>query len=414
MRSGIADRVALDEVLNAVEARLEPLIERMVARYVEMIPAYRSVTEETLGEVRELNRVNIRLFIVAMRTGQGPSSEETAVILDSASKRAREGLPLSAVLSAYRLGAQILWDEVKAAAGDQDRARLVAATEIASQIMQWVDAASGVIAELYLEEFERQSSDREATRRDFLDGVARGGFTPEESRARAEALGLDPDGAMTFAVLAVQEPLEEQDLGNAYHRVRALVQRLVGPETPVVDARRGAGFVTLVGLDAQADAGFADQLRVALLSEEAETGITWCAGIGRPREGLSDLAGSHREASIALSAARAGSNPPVVLYGEVMVEELLLRERSLSRRLARTVLQPLDGSPELKQTLIEYINHGPALPAVARRLFLHPNTVSYRLSRIRELTGRDPRTPAGIAELFLALRAAQLVEGGSA
>ncbi len=409
----IVDRVALDEVLTAVEAQVEPLVERMVARYVELIPAYRSVTEDTLNEVRDLNRVNVTLFVAAMRTGQGPSPEETAVILDSASKRAREGLPLSAVLSAYRLGAQILWDEVRTAAGGQDRARLIAATEIASRLMQWVDAASGVIAELYLEEFERQSSDREATRRDFIDGVARGGFTPVESRARAEALGLDPDGPMTFAILAVQEPLEEQELGEAYSRVRALVLRVIGSETPVVDARRGAGFVALLGLDGPAGAAFADRLRLALVREEAESGIAWRAGVGRPREGLTDLAGSHREASIALSAARAGSNPPVVLYGEVMVEELLLRERSLARRLARTNLQPLDGSPELRQTLIEYINHGPSLPAVARRLFLHPNTVSYRLSRIRELTGRDPRTPAGIAELFLALRAAQLVEGGS-
>jgi DNA-binding PucR family transcriptional regulator len=93
------------------------------------------------------------------------------------------------------------------------------------------------------------------------------------------------------------------------------------------------------------------------------------------------------------------------------MEELILRERAVARRLARTILEPLDQHPDLLATLVAYMTHGPSLPAVAKRLYLHPNTVAYRLARVKELTGRDPKSPAGVAELFLALRASQLVGG---
>ncbi|HEV2685905.1 MAG TPA: helix-turn-helix domain-containing protein, partial [Actinomycetota bacterium] len=99
------------------------------------------------------------------------------------------------------------------------------------------------------------------------------------------------------------------------------------------------------------------------------------------------------------------------VYGEVLIEELILRERAVARRLARTILEPLDQHPDLLATLVAYMAHGPSLPAVAKRLYLHPNTVAYRLARVKELTGRDPKSPAGVAELFLALRASQLVGG---
>ncbi|MGZ6557857.1 MAG: PucR family transcriptional regulator, partial [Actinomycetota bacterium] len=146
-----------------------------------------------------------------------------------------------------------------------------------------------------------------------------------------------------------------------------------------------------------------------LAMQASEAGAELCAGLGRARESLTELAASHREASIALAAARAGSTSPVAVYGEVVIEELILRERAVARRLAQTILEPLNTHPDLRETLVEYMRHGPSLPAVAKRLYLHPNTVAYRLARVRELTGRDPKSPAGVAELFLALRASQLV-----
>ena len=58
------------------------------------------------------------------------------------------------------------------------------------------------------------------------------------------------------------------------------------------------------------------------------------------------------------------------------------------------VMRPLaDAGPALTETLDAYLDSGGAIEACARKLFVHPNTVRYRLKRIADFTGRDPTTP---------------------
>ena len=58
------------------------------------------------------------------------------------------------------------------------------------------------------------------------------------------------------------------------------------------------------------------------------------------------------------------------------------------------VMRPLaDAGPALTETLDAYLDSGGAIEACARKLFVHPNTVRYRLKRIADFTGRDPTMP---------------------
>jgi DNA-binding PucR family transcriptional regulator len=57
-------------------------------------------------------------------------------------------------------------------------------------------------------------------------------------------------------------------------------------------------------------------------------------------------------------------------------------------------MRPLaDAGPALGETLDAYLDSGGAIEACARKLFVHPNTVRYRLKRITDFTGRDPTLP---------------------
>jgi DNA-binding PucR family transcriptional regulator len=57
-------------------------------------------------------------------------------------------------------------------------------------------------------------------------------------------------------------------------------------------------------------------------------------------------------------------------------------------------MRPLsDAGPALVETLDAYLDSGGAIEACARKLFVHPNTVRYRLKRIADFTGRDPTVP---------------------
>jgi DNA-binding PucR family transcriptional regulator len=76
--------------------------------------------------------------------------------------------------------------------------------------------------------------------------------------------------------------------------------------------------------------------------------------------------------------------------------EDLLAERSLAgdmlakQTLVERIYRPLSAnSPELLETLSTYLDTGRSLEATARELFVHPNTVRYRLKRISEIIGWD-------------------------
>ena len=398
---------ALGEILDDLERITDDLAERMLKQYLESIPSYRALPDVTLDQIREVNRANVRGFIRSMRAGRGPTSEELTMIRESASRRAREGVPLSALLAAYRTGAQIAWAEARVLIGD-DHERLRAGLEFATAVMNWIDEASGAAAQAYLSEYEHLTSDRESSRRDFLDGLLGGELIDEEIVARGEALGLDVSAPYGVAIIAiVDHAAEEALLRSAQHRLRAMALELPNADRSLMVARADE-LVLIFPAEGGTDA-MATHMRSFVERAMASVGATMCSGLGRARESITELSGSYREASIALAAARAGSSTPLAVYGEVLIEELILRERAVARRLAHTILEPLDAHPDLRATLVEYMLHGPSLPAVAKRLYLHPNTVAYRLARVRDLTGRDPKSPAGVAELFLALRASQLV-----
>jgi hypothetical protein len=396
------------EILDRLEGMADALADRMLHRFLDSIPSYRALPEETLRQIREFTTRQIRGFIGGLRTQRKPTTNEIATIRASAELRAREGVPLSGVLAAYRAGGMLAWEEARALI-DEEPDLMPAGLEFASALMRWLDDASAAAASAYLAEYERLTADREGSRRDFIDGALGGTLAVEEILARAGALGLDPHASHTIVLLDAEPTAEaESVLRSAQHKVRALAPDVPAAERALGVARGNELVVVFPAAEGEEDeVARATQLLIERLPANVALGLR--GGVGRVRLSLADIAASYREASIALTAARAGSSGPIAIYGQVLIEELLLRERGVSRRLAHTVLDPLERYPELRETLVEYIKHGPSLPSVAKRLFLHPNTVAYRLSRIRELTGRDPKTPAGIAELFLALRARQLV-----
>jgi DNA-binding PucR family transcriptional regulator len=79
------------------------------------------------------------------------------------------------------------------------------------------------------------------------------------------------------------------------------------------------------------------------------------------------------------------------------------------QRLVETVIEPVESAGgELLRTLGSYLEGGGALEACARALFVHPNTVRYRLRRVSELTGLVPADPRDQLVLRTALVAGRL------
>lgn len=92
-------------------------------------------------------------------------------------------------------------------------------------------------------------------------------------------------------------------------------------------------------------------------------------------------------------------------------------EFSSAREVAEHVLGPLlrydrDHRSNLVTTLATVLRHNWATTGAAAELFIHRQTLVYRIRRIEELTGRHLRSTEDIVELWLALRALEVVEGG--
>lgn len=118
-----------------------------------------------------------------------------------------------------------------------------------------------------------------------------------------------------------------------------------------------------------------------------------------------DYEPTYRAALTALSLGKAGTEGRVVRVPELGVYALLLNARrpdELAEFATTTVagLRHYDeqNGTDLVQTLKIYLEERGKLPATAARMFVHPNTVSYRLNRIRDITGGHP------SEMDVALR----------
>ena len=90
------------------------------------------------------------------------------------------------------------------------------------------------------------------------------------------------------------------------------------------------------------------------------------------------------------------------------------RSRAAITDLVRTLLTPLararGGAGPLLATLDAYYARGGVAAAAARDLHLSVRTVTYRLARIRELTGRDPARPADGLALQVAVIGARMLD----
>jgi PucR C-terminal helix-turn-helix domain/Purine catabolism regulatory protein-like family/GGDEF-like domain len=147
--------------------------------------------------------------------------------------------------------------------------------------------------------------------------------------------------------------------------------------------------------------------------ESDRSGVRLSVGISAPAAGMVALAGALHEASSArrLAVLRGQTPISVVTSDEVASHELLLATvpRSVLRSFRERMLGPLLAydqrhNAELVPTLREFLACSGSWNACAARMYVHVNTVRYRIRRIEELTGRDLSSLDDQVDFFLALR----------
>jgi DNA-binding PucR family transcriptional regulator len=212
-----------------------------------------------------------------------------------------------------------------------------------------------------------------------VDAVVRGDVGPE-LQSQAAALNWD---ATAPATVIVGLPRPER-IDYTSEDVHAIVTR--HGRTALTDVH-GAWLVAIVS----GQLAPTDRLLSELLEAFAEGPVV----IG---PAASSLTGAHYSAAEAIAGMNAVAGwsgaPRPVAARELLPERALLGDATAVAALDLEVMRPLaEAGPALGETLDAYLDSGGAIEACARRLFVHPNTVRYRLKRITDFTGRDPTVP---------------------
>ena len=229
-----------------------------------------------------------------------------------------------------------------------------------------------------------------------MDAVLRG-EADESVVARATALGWSsPDG---IAVIV-------GDLGERTGAVEQLRADAADAGLDVLAAPQGSRLAVLMGGPLR-DEDDAVRLAGALVQHFGPGPVV----VGPVVSDLSQAATSARAALAGRRAAPAWPGAPrPVSAAALLPERALAGDGHARRELARSVFGPLAAhGGDLLATLEAWFDHDQSLEGAARALFVHANTVRYRLAKVEELTGHSPTQPRDAYLLRLALTLGRLL-----
>jgi PucR C-terminal helix-turn-helix domain/GGDEF-like domain len=389
-------------VLDRMEADADAIARRMARAAREEVEEYAAVTDPAFAaEVLEHAAEHVKAFVRAGRLGRPPEGEELAFVRARGAERARELMPLDALLEAYLIGQRTVWESIVTTSGDTPDG-LRTAQELTALTFRYTHAISVAVADAYMRESNDLATEAERSRRDLLDRLLSGREPGPEEARRAEALGLRSHGEHVV-VVAVGERADDD---TARVVVRALIR--ADPERPFVVPRHDE-VVAILPVYVRRGAA---EIRAALerAAEVLLRGqrVRLRAGVSSVCEGLSELGRGYGEAARALR--HAGDDAAVVALQDIALVDYLASEADeTARRLVpagarRLAEEDRAHAGALVETLRAYADCDLNVARTAKRLTVHPNTVHYRLGRISDLTGRDPRRFDDLSELLTALR----------
>ena len=352
-------------------------------------------------------------------------------------RAAAAGVALRALVDLYLSAAWQLWSllpEVAAPAGDPDRP--VRAGEV---MLRAAADVTAVLAEGYQLARRELLRAQEADRRSFVDELLTGGaYAAGSLLERAARFGLGLAGP--HAVLLVEA---DRQFTETSPLVGVLERSILGARADadaLVATRDGRLVVVFAAPDRAAVAGVVGQLSDWLpVDPPAAGGATgpsgigggrrgvelrrridvgdWHLGIGRPHPGPAGVRASFAEAVEALALGRraAGEYPGRRIHdaADLLLHRVLIRDEAAMVELVDSVLGPLaaarGGAGPLVDTLAALSAAGGNASAAARALHLSVRALSYRLTRIEELTGLNPGDPAAAYTLATAVTGARLL-----
>ncbi len=380
-----------DDVIAALQAVLPSMAERTVTAITVEVPSYTRAFSGRMGQNIE-NAVQLALGAFLRLAVRAHDSDPAATLrpaLDGAYElgrgEARQGRSMDALLSAYRVGARVAWQELSSTTVD---AGLTAATvaQFAELVFAFIDELSASSVAGHADELATTGRVRQR----YLERLAKQLLTGEPAetlRASAEQADWRPPETLTAVVVA-----EAQTRGLAARFGQSTLQ--ISEDLPGVEASESLAVLLVPDLAGR----HRRQLRSALQGRRALVG---------PARPWMQVQSSYRRA-LRARELKVADGTELVDTEEHLVELVLTADREAAEDLRRKVLAPLaqlrpNTAERLADTLRSWVLNQGHRDAVAAELFVHAQTVRYRMTQLRELYGDRLNDPRTILELIVAL-----------
>lgn len=160
--------------------------------------------------------------------------------------------------------------------------------------------------------------------------------------------------------------------------------------------------------------GFPEELSKKLIELY---GVTFAVGVGTPIKDYLNLKASYFQASEAINYAAKEENGKVCYYENFMVDQLLghIPDKQVLEDFARLSIGSLrdydvEHGTNLVKTLEIYFDCNANVSIAAKKLFLHRNSLIYRMDRIKEILNSDLKNPTELLALQVGLRVQKILE----
>jgi len=383
----LEDQIA--EIQAALIARCEELGKRAaenIWRKVSFYPA--AGRPEGIREVTQSCTANLRYLFA----GLGPAGAfDTDVAIQTGIDDAEAGIPVQALMDAYRIGCQLIWEEIIALASSRPHIGKEALIRATARIWSAQEKLTQAAVQGYRDETVRRAVAHETARAALVEALFEGRAGEQitlwevaamlrlPTRGPYVVVAADCANVGSPALPEIEAKLRSFDIESAWRLLPDVQLGLVH----VSSAQKLAMLKHVLGRAAAARIGMSS--RFSELSRVAD-GVTY--------------------ARIALSSER----PDGSLLAVFDADSLAIAAVSSPRVMKEITTTVLAGMSELdahdRETLYttfrRWSSCGGSVATTAEQLFCHPNTVRHRLKRIEKMTGKSLDHPRELAELCLA------------
>jgi DNA-binding PucR family transcriptional regulator len=392
---GMATTAATRSAQDAVHTRTARLLERAtgtlatasIARMEERLPWYRAMPPDERSWVGLIIQAGIAAFLDWYRDPQPTRPTVTVDVFGTAPRELTRAITLEQTVEMVRVAIEVVEETVTGLVDEHD------VPTVREAVLRYSREVAFAAAEVYARAAEARGAWDARLEALVVDSLLRG-ETDEDVRSRAAALGWGAHSGVTVTV-------GRTPAGETQPVVAAIRHTARQAGYDVLTGVQGDRLVAVLG-------GVTDPVRAAAAVAGQFGSGPVVAGPLVPD--LAAAAASTRAAIAGLRAAAAWPDAPRPVSADALLPERALAGDGHARRaLVVDVYEPIaEAGPVVIDTLAAYLENGSSVEAAARALYVHPNTVRYRLRRVVQLSGLTPTSPRDAYTLRLALTLGRL------